>query len=134
MLASIFATLILLVRLAMAKAGARKVVATRLAMWILLPVITIATIGANNVVARRRALDLIVAIDAYRARHGDYPKRLEDLVPEILTSVPRAKFTVAFNQFYYSNTDGKPWMMYTSVAPFGRPTYDFTTKRWGAMD
>jgi hypothetical protein len=39
-------------------------------------------------VARCRGLKLQVALIAYRLDHGDYPSRLEDLVPEYLDQLP----------------------------------------------
>ena len=122
-LAALIAVLVLLVRLVTAKVGARKLPAIKIGVWLALPFAAIGTICGNNILARHRADSLIVAVNEYRARHADYPKRLEDLVPEILPSVPRAKCTLMFNDFYYSNSEGNVWMMYTSLPPFGRPSH-----------
>jgi hypothetical protein len=124
----------LLVRAAASDRHRRASIAATLAVWFMVPVVTIATIYANNALARHRADALIVAVEAYRAKHGDYPRALEDLVPEQIASVPRAKYTVAFGEFDYANLEGSASLMYTTLPPFGRPYYQFNEHRWGYLD
>jgi hypothetical protein len=38
--------------------------------------------------ARRRILSAAIALERYRGRHGNYPKALQELVPELLQSTP----------------------------------------------
>lgn len=89
-----------------------------------------ATINANNHLARRRAAQLIQAVDLYRAAHGRYPLVLDALVPRYIASVPRAKYTLAFSQFFYQQDGARARLSYVEVPPFARPCYDFAQRRW----
>jgi hypothetical protein len=113
---------------------ARPRIAATLAVWCALPVATIGTISANNVLAHHRAEALVVAVEAYKAKHGVFPRTLDDLVPEEIPAVPRAKYTLAFAQFGYFNVNGSASLDYTYLPPFGRPYYQFNAKRWGYLD
>ena len=53
----------------------------------------------NNFIAARRADDVIAAVKAFHAQNGRYPESLDALVPEFLTAVPRAKYTLTYGQF-----------------------------------
>jgi hypothetical protein len=53
--------------------------------------VVIGFVALGNLHARRAADRVIAACDAYRTTHGRYPAKLDDLVPELLPSVPRAK-------------------------------------------
>lgn len=128
------ACLFLLARLTVAAAPTRRLLAKKVALWVLLPVATIGTISANNALARSRAEVVIAAVHAYKRERGVYPSDLEQLVPAFLPSVPRAKLTLGFSRFEYLARDDKAWLHYTSLPPFGRPTYNFTAARWGYLD
>jgi hypothetical protein len=99
-------------------------------------------VALGNLHARHTADGVIAACDAYRTAHGRYPTKLDDLVPELLPSVPRAKPTLMFGSFFYvdgssvTGEDGKqrPSLMYVQIPPFGRPVYLFDEKRWSYLD
>ena len=103
------------------------------------------TIAANNEIARSRADNIISAVKQYRAKTGEYPIKLDVLVPEYLASVPNAKYTVALNKFFYwprrignaavgTLNEAAPeegaLLMYVAFPPFWRPTYYFEQDRW----
>lgn len=88
------------------------------------------TINLNNRLAWQRANALVAAIDHYRAVAGHYPRRLEDLVPVYIDTVPRAKYTLSFNEFAFNNTDGEVMLTYADTPPFGRVCYNFADHRW----
>ncbi len=89
----------------------------------------------NNRLAYNRATELVTVIEQYKIDNGVYPDRLDALIPQYLESVPRAKFTLgSTNEFKYLNNDNKPIFFYVDFPPFGRPTYNFTTKEWDYMD
>jgi hypothetical protein len=104
--------------------------------------VVIGFVALGNLHARRAADRVIAACDAYRTTHGRYPAKLDDLVPELLPSVPRATPTLTFGAFSYSEglpadgADGKqrPSLMYVKIPPFGRPVYLFEEKRWSYLD
>jgi hypothetical protein len=105
--------------------------------YVVLDVAVFGTIRANNVLARHRAERIVVALDAYKGDHGRYPKRLDELVPAYLPSIPRAKYTLmpGFNRFYYMSQDGEDgFIEYTAFPPFGRPFYRLKSKKWDYLD
>ncbi len=89
-----------------------------------------ATIHINNHVARLRAERLIAAIDLYHASQGRYPLALEALVPRYIAAIPRAKYTLAFNQFLYHQHLSAARLGYVEVPPVLRPCFDFGQRRW----
>lgn len=88
----------------------------------------------DNRVAQARSEKLVAAVEAFHAKAGFYPRSLQELVPTYLDSVPRAKYSLAFNQFMYWRTQESAFLMYVSMPPFGRPTYSFSEKRWSYID
>lgn len=90
--------------------------------------------AANNQLAHHRAEVLIEAINHYQQKHQAYPQTLNDLVPEFIDEVPLAKYTLSSDRFYYGVVEGKPALFYVSFPPFGRPTYNFSTGKWGYID
>lgn len=89
---------------------------------------------ANQSIAQSRAQDLVDAVTAYQAEHKRYPRSLQDLVPEYIHEVPRAKYTLAFAEFRYFGGEDDPRLMYTALPPFGRPMYSFARRKWIYMD
>ena len=100
------------------------------ALCALIAVLIMLTINFNNRVAQQRAESLVSAITHYRAVAGRYPGRLEDLVPVYIDAVPRARYTLAFNNFSYRNAAGHAMLAYAVAPPFGRAVFDFRTRRW----
>jgi hypothetical protein len=109
----------------------------------------ITTIWINNKIARNRAEVVITAIKQYKTKYNHYPETLQNLVPEFLPSVPKAKYSFESNKFYYSrliresvlvDKNNKPIIIesvllnYTDLPPFGRPTYSFEQNEWGYID
>lgn len=90
--------------------------------------------AANNRIAAARAERLIAAVKGYHATHHRYPETLDELVPEFIERVPLAKYTLAFNQFFYINLEGRASLFYMALPPFGRPTYSFADDSWIYLD
>ena len=112
-----------------------------LATWVLKVIIysvmavTILTANAvNNHLAKTRSERLIIAVTKYKAQYQRYPYTLNELVPELLTEIPKAKYTFLFNNFVYTNMEGHATLMYFDFPPFGRPYYDFNKQEWGHID
>jgi len=91
-------------------------------------------IGVNNGLARNRAVPVITAVRAFHADNGRYPATLDELAPRYLAAVPRAKYTLAFHEFTYRSSGGDAWLHYVGLPPFGRPTYAFSSGKWGYLD
>ncbi|MEO5727553.1 MAG: hypothetical protein ABI134_17905 [Byssovorax sp.] len=109
---------------------------TIIAIYSMMMAAVVVTIRANNRMARERADEIVVALKRYRSATGDFPVRLEELVPEYMPTVPRAKYTLLFNKFHYHCDPMKHQgsLMYVDVPPFGRPTYRLDTDTWGYLD
>jgi len=87
----------------------------------------------NTQVAARRAAVIIAACRAYEAKHGQLPESLDDLVPAFLSSVPRARYTLAASQFFYRKatqpSDASHLLYYYPIA-LQRRVYNFGTDSW----
>src|ERR1700682_489143 len=85
----------------------------------------VAVFGSNalqNRMADRRAIKIGNACLAYHVKHQRYPRRLDELVPTFLPSVPVAKYTLGGNNFFYLSppAGGEPRVFYEAFPPFGR--------------
>ena len=103
------------------------------------PAMTLAIVLGNNAlqskIAEANADRIIKACEEFRTANGKHPSKLEELVPEYLKSVPRAKYCLWFGDFSYWNTEGTHAMlMWCEIPPFGRNVYNFQKRRWGYLD
>lgn len=106
---------------------------------ILLPALTFCFVRANDAVQRRgaetNAQRVVAACEAYHAANGRFPKKLDELVPQYMSSVPVAKHCLAWGNFVYSNSgSGSPMLFWFVVPPHYRRIYDFDTRRWSHLD
>lgn len=111
----------------------------RAAMYVVLGAATVGTMRFHAVTARSRAEQVIAACKAYKAQHGVFPDRLEDLVPGQLSTVPRARYVFLWGNFTYWNWSSGPEqpqhvLMYVALPPFGRRLYHLEEGRWSTMD
>jgi len=124
--------------LALVRAGwaAARSHALTVLIYVLMAVSVLGTKYVNDRIARDRADVVIAAVRQFELRHGRLPDRLEELAPNFLPSVPRAKYTLVavFNSFTYDATPGRHVLMWTALPPFGRVTYNFEQGRWGHLD
>lgn len=84
--------------------------------------------------ARRNAEHLIAACKAFQARKGHFPETLEELVPDFLPELPRAKYDGPEFGFTYDTSPGRHVLGWTEMIPFGRPFYVLEEDRWGYLD
>jgi hypothetical protein len=118
---------------------------------VITPVITLALVLGNSwlqsQVAQAHAQKIIEASAQYEATNGVYPETLDKLVPKYLDSVPRAKYALSGEFFYWvcpdefplactriGAKDGQHMLMWIKVPPFGRPVYNLEQARWGYLD
>jgi hypothetical protein len=101
---------------------------------IAIPVLALAIVAGNaaiqSKVANANAELIIVACEQFRAATGKYPDQLGELVPKYLSSIPRAKYSLAFSDFRYRNLNGNHLLMWDERPPFGRRMYDFESRKW----
>ncbi len=112
-----------------------------LAHRLLKAVIYLVMIGAiltanfvNNRIARTRAQRIIDAVNRFSIQYQRYPQQLNELVPEFLAKIPLAKYTILYNNFIYTNFEGRAHLMYFSFPPYGRPYFNFNSQTWGFID
>jgi len=97
-------------------------------------VLTIGAIRFNNNLARQHAEIIIQACEQYWHQKGGFPDRLEDLVPDYLKQVPRAKYAFSNNRFIYRSRPDSHTLMYVAFPPFGRKIYSLENQKWGQLD
>lgn len=101
----------------------------QLAVCAVVVVASLSAYSVNNHLATDRADEVISAVDKFHSRHQHYPTSLRELVPEYVKEIPRAKYTLLFGSFYYSDSEGKPNLMYYGWPPFERRNYRFTCEQ-----
>jgi hypothetical protein len=103
-----------------------------------IPLVTLAVVLGNSAVqseiAKVNAEKIIAACEKFRAGNGRFPNTLDELVPEYMPFVPRAKYSLEFDKYQYISSDGHAILLWVDLPPFGRPTYDFEDRRWGYLD
>jgi hypothetical protein len=107
-----------------------------IAFYLALSGAVVGTICVNNLIAHKRADRIVAALRAYKGRNGHYPKRLADLVPEYLPSIPLAKYTIMGHAFEYSFDADKHTgvLEYLIIPPFSRRVYSLETETWRYTD
>jgi len=109
--------------------------AARAAIYFLLGAATVGALFFHSYTARTRATRVIEASRVYKAKHGRLPERLQDLVPECLPSVPRAKYAYLLGEFtYWASPGGTHTLVYVTMPPFSRRLYHFEEDRWSTLD
>ena len=105
---------------------------------IAIPPLTLALVLANDSlqykIGKANAPRIIAACEQFHSANGRYPKTLNELVPQYLPSIPRAKYCLMLGEFMYWNFDEEPMLVWYVVPPYGRKTYTFNDQRWGYLD
>lgn len=125
-------------RLVIAESAARtepdpraRIEGLRILIYVAVIALSAGTLHLHNQVAQRRAVAVIGAIERYQRDQGQYPHTLDDLVPAYLPAVPRAKLTLTFNRFSYSDGgDEGGSLRWTRLPPYGLARYSFKERRW----
>lgn len=92
--------------------------------------LVLAVINIDLHFTRQRADEVIAALNKYQAQRGNYPDKLEALVPEFLPAVPDARISLTQNQFYYHATAKSHDLSYIVIPPFGLNSYNLENGRW----
>lgn len=100
--------------------------------------LTLGLVLANNAVqyriARVNAARVVTACEEFRLAKGMYPDTLDELVPQYMPAVPRAKHCLMFGAFLYWSADGTALLTWYAVPPFGRWSYGFENRQWRYVD
>lgn len=81
-----------------------------------------------------RAAALANALRQFKLSHGHYPAKLQELVPQFMSEVPRPRWAAMAGQFRYSPDPNDPGLMWTAMAPFGRKTLRIESGKRGQID
>ena len=77
---------------------------------------------------------LIETCEKYKDKNNEYPESLTDLVPDFISEIPVAKYTLNSNRFFYISSKDSHSLFYMAMPPFGRPTYSFEKQKWVYID
>ena len=89
----------------------------------------------NRQMGTRRADELVLAVQAYAARHGQFPQNLPQVVPDFMSAIPLARYTLVANDFAYKVTpEGRHVLSWTVMPPLARKAYTFEEKAWKTLD
>lgn len=105
-----------------------------IAIYLTAVILVFALNAMNNRLAQARAETLIEAVKTFHTKNQRYPGSLEELVPDFVDQVPLAKYTLGFNQFWYTTSDSSITLSYIQFPPFGRRAYSFAENAWGYLD
>lgn len=106
----------------------------RLALYLAAVAVVLSLIPINKRIAEERAGRIIAAVESFKAANGNYPDRLDQLVPQFIAEIPgHARIAVADIGFRYFAGE-HPQLMYVAMPPFGRKVYHFASKSWGFID
>lgn len=113
-------------RLIRGEKGRAGAVAVKALVFVGLFLVALGLDVANKKIAMSRAETIIAACGAYKNKTGAYPETLQALVPEYMTTVPRAKYTVLWSAFHYG--EGRlTWMLVPMTV---MPSYDLNAGKW----
>jgi hypothetical protein len=82
-------------------------------LLLFMPAVRSAALRSERITQKRDATLVALASELYHRRHGSWPKKLEELVPDLLPAVPPDRFTGG--PLLYRIVDGRP-LLY-SVGP-----------------
>ncbi len=104
---------------------------------ILIPALTLSIVKANDAfqlrVAEANARRVVAACEEYHAVNGRFPRKLDELVPQYMNSVPVAKYCLGpWGRFIYSSHSSL--LFWHVVPPHYRKIYNFETRRWSYLD
>jgi hypothetical protein len=94
------------------------------------------TLHLRSIAIQRRAAKIGDACLAYRAKYQHYPEKLDQLVPEYVSSVPPATYGWFGNkEFVYApHETTEPFIYYDCAPPFGVCYYYVESRCWRYLD
>ncbi len=107
---------------------------------VFIPALTLFLVKANDAfqlsVAEAHSQRILAACEQFHADKGRFPRKLDELVPNYMNSVPVAKYCLGpGSRFFYSAGSGNHAMLaWQIVAPYYRKIYNFDSRRWSYLD
>ena len=84
--------------------------------------------------ARANGETIIAALKSYHAKNGNYPDKLEQLVPTYLPAIPNARFCLTMNTFHYHAAKDSHNLSYIVMQPVGFTYYNLEKGQWAVKD
>ena len=107
---------------------------------IAIPMVTFLLVLANDAfqrgVAETNAEKVVAACESYRVDNGRFPRKLDQLVPRYLDSVPVAKYCLGPGRFIYTSSEntGVAKLFWYVAPPRLRKVYDFEARSWSYLE
>lgn len=80
-------------------------------------------------------MPLVGALAKYKEDHGDYPKKLDELIPKYIAALPAVKPVISPPEFHYRYEASKsPVLVFEATGQFAHYTYDFEERKWVYLD
>jgi len=96
----------------------------RTCIYIFVVIAVFFSVRLINDYASSNAKKLVKACNDYHVKYNKYPDKLEELVPEFLPYIPKAKPIFMFNNFNYFSYKDKHVVWYVVIPPYGRHFYN----------
>jgi hypothetical protein len=97
------------------------------AIYVLVGIASFAVIQINWRIAEARSKPVIAACKQFHSKYRRYPDALNELVPEFISAVPHAGYTLISRRFYYFPS--RPAIEF-AVMFHGVASYDLQTNKW----
>lgn len=88
-------------------------------------------LSLNIRTAKQHAVPIIAACERFQSAHDRFPSDLRELTPKLLSTVPRAGYTLIARRFAYDSD--RPELCFAAMF-HGVFCYDFQTKGWTTND
>lgn len=116
----------------------RNLRAARTLLYLTMALAILATIRIDLAGARGKADAIVAALKSHQAKTGHYPDTLEQLVPDYLPAIPKARFSLTMNEYRYhvARSDGREshTLSYIAMPPFGFSYYNLEKGQWAVKD
>ena len=134
MLAVTWQTLRLLYHAVRRNIGGLQLAGVRWLLWAAAALVVGVVHGQYSDRARAQGDALVAALQAYRAREGRYPDKLEALAPKDIAAIPAYGMSPFRENHFHYRSDGKFFSMFFITGFRMGAHYDSGTGKWQAMD
>lgn len=103
-----------------------------------IPALTLLIVRVNSdfqlTVAETNARRVVAACERYHAENGRFPRKLDELAPRYLPSVPPARYCLGPPSGFFYHGSENPLLAWQVVPPYYRKIYNFRDRRWSYLD
>jgi hypothetical protein len=88
----------------------------------------------NTHTGAKNAESIIESVEAYYADHREYPRELNQLMPNYLKNIPNCAYRVFYKSYRYTYDQNDPSLIWFVMPPYGRRVYEFKDAEWIVVD